>query len=278
MICAMFLFTSMDAAVKYLVKHYPVVQVTWGRYFFHMVLLAMVLARRVPSLVRTPNLNLQIGRSILLLVTTGLFFTGLRFVPLADASAVMMLTPLIVTALSVPLLREPVGPRRWLGVGIGFCGALIIIRPTGDVVQLASLFPLAAAGTYAFYQISTRYLGGSDPVLTTLLYSAASGAVITSMAVPFFWVWPTPGDWLLLIYTGLCGGFGHFALIKAFTLAPAAAITPFTYTNMIWATAYGFFIYGDFPDRWTVSGAVLVAASGLYVFFREQRVKTVRKN
>lgn len=269
----MFLFTSMDAGVKYLVNHYPTVQVIWARYFFHLVLLCLVFARRIPALIQTANLGLQLGRSVLLLATTALFFTGLRFVPLAESSAIMMVTPLIVTALSMPLLREPVGPRRWLGVAIGFAGALVIIRPTGDVVQLAALFPLAAAASYAFYQISTRYLGNSDPVLTTLLYSAASGAVIASLAVPFFWVPPTALDWMLMGYAGLCGGFGHFALIKAFTSAPAAAVTPFTYSNIVWATGYGIFLYGEFPDPWTIVGAAIVAASGLYIFFREQSAK-----
>lgn len=269
----MFLFTSMDAGVKYLVQHYATVQVMWARFFFHLVLLCLVFARRLPSLVQTPNLGLQVGRSMLLLATTGLFFTGLRFVPLADSSAVMMVSPLIVTALSMPLLREPVGPRRWFGVAIGFCGALIIIRPAGEFMQLAALLPLGAAATYAFYQISTRYLGHSDPVITTLLYSAASGALLTSFAVPFFWQTPAPFDWAVMVYIGLCGGFGHFALIKSFNAAPAAAVVPFTYSNIVWATGYGFFLYGEFPDQWTLIGAAIVAASGLYIFFREQKLK-----
>jgi drug/metabolite transporter (DMT)-like permease len=277
MLVAMFLFASMDAGIKYLVKHYPVVQVVWARYFFQVMLLAIVFAGRLPVLVRTANLRLQILRSILLLATTALFFTGLRYVPLADMTAIMMVAPLIVTALSMPLLREPVGPRRWLGVIVGFTGAVVIIRPAGDVVQLASLFPLVAAGCYALYQISTRYLSNSDPVLTTLLYSAVSGAVLSSLVVPFYWVWPTPLGWTLMVYAGLCGGFGHFAMIKAFATAPAATITPLSYTSLLWATSYGFFIYGEFPDRWTIVGAIIVAASGLYVFFREQRVKAGRQ-
>jgi drug/metabolite transporter (DMT)-like permease len=273
MLGAVFLFASMDAGVKYLVKHYPVVQVVWARYFFHLVLLTAVFAKSLPVLVKTTNLKIQIVRSILLLATTALFFTGLRFVPLADMTAIMMVAPLIVTALSMPLLKEPVGPRRWLGVVVGFAGALIIIRPTSGVMQLAALLPLAAAASYALYQISTRHLSSSDPVLTTLLYSATSGAVLTSFLVPFYWTWPTPMGWALLLYTGFCGGFGHFALIKAFTSAPAAVITPFSYTSLIWATGWGFFVYGEFPDHWTIVGAAIIALSGLYVFFREQRVK-----
>lgn len=273
MLFAMFLFMSMDAGVKYLVRHYPTVQVVWARFFFHLVLLVVVFANRLPGLVRTSNAGLQLGRSLLLLATTGLFFTGLRFVPLAESSAMMMVSPLIVTALSMPLLREPVGVRRWLGVVFGFTGALIIIRPGGDLAQLATLFPLGAAFTYALYQLSTRFMSQSDPVTTTLFYSAALGALFMSFAVPFVWVAPTPWDWALMVYIGLCGGLGHFAVIKSLTVAPAATVQPFTYSNIIWATLYGYFIYGDFPDNWTFLGAGIVAASGLYIFFREQYLK-----
>jgi drug/metabolite transporter (DMT)-like permease len=271
MLLAMFMFASMDASVKYLVKLYPTAQVVWARFFFHLILIAMVFMRRIPSLIQTKNRSLQLGRSVLLLSTTVLFFTGLRFVPLAEASSMMMVSPLIVTALSMPLLREPVGPKRWTGVAIGFCGALIIIRPGADIMQLAVLFPLAAAATYALYQISTRFLSQSDPVLTTLFYSAIGGTLLTSFVVPFVWVSPSPEDWLLMLYMGLCGGLGHFAVIKSLNAAPAAAVVPFTYTGIIWATSYGFFLYGDFPDNWTLLGAGVVAASGLYIFFREQK-------
>jgi len=273
MLLAMFLFVSMDAAVKTLVQTHSTVQIVWARYFFHVVLLAIFLAPRLGRVVRTANLGLQLTRSLLLLATTGLFFTGLRHVPLVESSAMMLISPLLVTALAVPVLKERVGARRWMSVAIGFGGALLIIRPGAEAMQLAILFPTAAAATYAVYQISTRLLSKADPVLTTLFYTAVIGALLASAAAPFFWVDPTPMGWLLMIAVGLAGGFGHFALIKAFTASEASVVVPFTYTNMIWATAYGFFIYAELPDLWTVIGALIIAASGLYVYHRESRLK-----
>lgn len=271
---AMALFVSMDTCAKYLGQTYSTVQIVWARYFFHLILLAFVLGRRLPSLVVSGRIGLQLIRSLLLLLTTGLYFTSLQFVPLAEASAIFMVAPVIVTALSVPILGEPVGPRRWAGVFIGFVAAVVIIRPGGEAMQAAALLPLVAACFYAFYQISTRFLSDQDPILTTLIYSAAIGALAMSALVPFYWRTPTLEHWPLFILLGLFGGIGHFALIKALTLSPAAVVAPFTYTNIIWATLFGFILFDQLPDIITVIGAAVVAASGLYIFHREQAAKT----
>jgi len=270
-ILAMFMFVSMDACVKTLVHEHPSIQIVWARYFFHVVLLAVVLAPRLRQVMKTQNLTLQLVRSALLLGTTTLFFTGLRYVPLVESTSMMLLAPLLVTMLAVPVLKEKVGPRRWAGVIIGLVGALIIVRPGGEVMQAAIGFPLAAAFTYSVYQISTRMLSHADSVLTTLFYTAVTGALVTSVWVPFEWVEPSPMAWLLMLVVGLAGGIGHFALIKAFSVAEASAVTPFTYSNMIWATAYGYFIYAELPDVWTVIGALTIAGSGLYVYHRERQ-------
>ncbi|UTW53169.1 DMT family transporter [bacterium SCSIO 12827] len=273
MIVAMACFVSMDSIAKELVKTHSVVQVVWGRYFFQVAVLAVILFPRLRRLLVTPNLGLQLVRSLLLLVTTGLYFTGLKYVPIAEASAIMMLAPLVVTALSVPLLKERVGPRRWAGVVIGFAGAMIIIRPGGDAMQLAALLPLVAAATHGVYQVSTRFLSHSESVLTTLCYSALLGALIMSTAVPFYWTpLPTLG-WGMLLCAGMFGTLGHFALIKAFTLAPAATVAPFTYSNLIWAAASGFLFFGEWPDAWTFVGAAVIVGSGIYIYHREKVVK-----
>jgi drug/metabolite transporter (DMT)-like permease len=272
MVVAMACFVSMDSIAKELVKTHSVVQVVWGRYFFQVAVLAVILFPRLRRLLVTPNLGLQLIRSLLLLVTTGLYFSGLKYVPIAEASAIMMLAPLVVTALSVPLLKERVGPRRWAGVVIGFAGAMIVIRPGGDAMQLAALLPLAAAMAHGVYQVSTRFLSHSESVLTTLCYSALLGAMIMSTAVPFYWT-PLPAlAWGLLLCAGMFGTLGHFALIKAFTLAPAATVAPFTYTNLIWAAASGVLFFGEWPDVWTFLGAAVIAGSGIYIYHREKVV------
>jgi drug/metabolite transporter (DMT)-like permease len=213
-------------------------------------------------------------RSALLFATTALFFIGLSKVPLADATAVMMVAPLLVTALAVPLLGERVGPRRWASVLVGFCGALIVVRPGAGMASSGALFPLAAAFAYAGYQIATRVVARSDPPLTTLLHSALVGAVIASFAVPYFWTAPDVLGWLLLAAIGLLGGLGHYALIRAFQVAPANLLAPFGYTNLVWATLFGFLLFGDLPDEATLGGAAIIIASGLYVLHRERRQRS----
>ena len=272
-ILATFLFVTMDAMVKALLRDgYELPQVIWGRYFFHVLLLTIILAPQIRTVAQSYNLKLQLTRSVLMLLTTSLFFGGLIFVPLAEASAMMLISPLLVTALAMPVLKEAVGPRRWAGVVIGILGAVIIMRPGSEFISLGILLPAAAACSYAIYQVSTRLMSQADPLLTTLFYTALVGAVITSMVAPFYWTPPTPEDWAFLVITGICGGIGHFALIKALTHSPASVISPYGYLNLIWATIYGFILFSELPDTWTIAGAAIISGSGLYVYHRE-RVK-----
>lgn len=269
MLITMLLFVTMDTVAKYLARDYPVPQVVWARFFFHALLLALLLGPRLRTTAITRRPGLQFLRSALLTVTTILFFTGLSYLPLADASALMQIGPLVVTALSMPLLAEQVGVRRWAGVVIGFVGALIIVRPGADAMQPAAFFPLAAATSYGLYQIATRMLSRTDAPLTTLFYTPAIGALAMSAVLPFFWTTPDMAGWALMALIGLIGGVSHFTLIKAFTSAPAATVAPFGYTSLIWATLYGLAIFGDFPDLWTIAGASIIAGSGLYILHRE---------
>ncbi len=270
MLLTMFFFVSMDTIAKYLIQNHHVFQIVWGRYFFHFMVLVVVLAPRLRSLLVTQNLKLQLARSLLLLTTTCSFFTGLQYVHLADASAIMLTAPIFVTALSMPILKEHVGPRRWASVAVGCVGALIIIRPGNGLLQPAALFPLTAAILYAFYQVSTRFLSHSDSILTTLIYSASIGALIMTASVPFFWQPLSIEEWGWMFMLGVMGGMGHFTLIKAYTVSPLATVAPFTYSNLLWAVGYGYLIFGNLPDLWTVVGATVIIASGLYIFHREQ--------
>lgn len=269
MLLTMLLFVSMDALVKHLVQTYPIPQVAWARFFFHAILLAAVLGRRLPVTFATRRRGLQLLRSGLLLVTTLQFFGGLYFLPLADMTAIMQTAPLIVTALSLPLLGEHVGIRRWAGVAAGFTGAVIIIRPGTEAMQLAALFPLGAATTFALYQITTRTLSRTDATLNTLLYTPLLGTAAMSAIAPFVWVTPDAQGWALMALIGVFGGLGHFTMIRAFTWAPAASVSPFGYSALIWATLFGLILFGDFPDGWTIAGASVIVVSGLYILHRE---------
>lgn len=271
MLCAMLMFSGTNVVAKLLIAHYPVMQVVWARYFFQFLLLSIFLGPRLRRVMVTSKLKVQLVRSLLLLGTSVLFFFGLEQVALADISAIMFVAPILVTALSMPFLGEHVGLRRWAGIFIGFLGALIIIRPGSGMMQNAALFPLGAACLYALYQITTRFIGHADNALTTLLYTASSGTVITSALVSFFWDMPDATGWAMMVALGVTSNLGHFAMIKAYQAAPAATVAPFSYANLLWATMFGYIVFSDLPDLWTVSGAIVIASSGLYIFHRENR-------
>lgn len=270
MILATFLFVSLDAVAKHLVQNYAVVQVVWARYSFHLLFLLLFLRGRLANVLVTRRLGLQCVRSMLLFFTTAFFFWGLCYVSLAKATSIMLVTPIIVTTLSVPLLRERVGAHGWLGVLAGFMGAMIIMRPSGDMASLSATLPLGAALMYALYQISTRLLSQSDAPMTTLVYTSLFGTIAGTVAVPFVWQQVDVQGWLLMGLTGLLGGLGHFSLIKAFQSSKASVISPFSYTNLLWSITYSIALFGEYPAAQTMIGATIILCSGLYIFKRER--------
>lgn len=277
MVLTVVFMVTMDTIAKYLTRDYPVPQVVWARYAFHMLVLLLYLRGRALLVLRTRVLKLQLFRSVVMVLTSGVFVLGLSFVPLASASAILFVGPLLVTALSMPLLGEYVGPRRWAGVCVGFVGALVIIRPGTGVFEVAALLPLAAACGYALYQILTRRVARTDePPMTSLAYTALLGAVITTLFVPFFWVTPDLEGLVLMTLLGLFGGLSHFTLIKAFEIASAPTLSPFGYTSIVWATLYGYFVFNELPDLPTFLGAGIIIVSGLYVFHRERAAERPR--
>lgn len=273
MLATTLFFVTLDAAAKYLMDDLPVVQVVWSRFIFHMVLVSAMLGPRLATYVRSNAPRLQLVRSALMVMTNSLFFIGLQFAPLTTATSIVFLGPILVTILAIPLLGETVGVRRWAGVAFGFAGAMIIIRPGSGVIGLAALFFLGTALSHACYQIMTRKIRSVDHPFTTLIYTAVVGAVAASVVVPFEWVRPSLGQWGLMVMLGGCGAVGHFCLIKALQAAPAAAVVPFSYASLLWAALYGYFLFADLPDMWTLVGAAVIAASGLYIFYREQQLK-----
>ena len=183
----------------------------------------------------------------------------------------------MVTALAIPLLGEKVGARRWTAVVVGLVGALFIIRPGFGTLHWATMMPLATALCYALYQITTRILAASDPPVTTFLYTAIVGIILLSVAAPLVWQ-PMGGfDWALMIAIGLLGGGGHYCIIQAMRRAQASALAPFGFVQLVWVTLAGYLAFGDFPDGFTIAGAVIVVSSSIYVFYRESVVKQVAR-
>lgn len=273
MLATMLCFITLDATMKHLLESYSLVQVTWGRFFFATIIAALVCGRSLGKLAKSVAPGKQALRSLILMSTTAVFNAGIRTTPLATATTIMFLSPILVTLLSIPLLGEKVGLRRWAGIIVGFTGAVIVVQPWQSGfggIGLGVLFLLVAALLNANYQIVTRMVRDDDP-LTSLLFTATAGALVTSLIVPWFWSWPTAFDWLLLIGSGLAGALGHLCLIRALRLAPASVVAPFSYSSLVWATLFGFVIWGDWPNSWTWLGAALIIGSGLYIFHRERR-------
>ena len=270
-LAAMLLLSLMDLLAKYLGQSQPVAQITWARYFFQFVIMAAIFwPRRGLGLLRTSRPWLQIFRSLLLVLCTVIFFTAIRYMSLADAVAITFVSPLMVTALSVPLLGEVVGRRRWAAVAIGFIGAMIIVRPGMGVVHWAAWMLLGLALAFALYQITTRMLSDTDDPMATLFISALVGAVLASLAVPFYWEAPNGiVVWLLLALLGIMGGLGHYILIRSFEYAPVAVLAPLSYTALLWNALFGYLVFGNLPDRWTLIGAAILIATGIYVLYRE---------
>jgi len=273
MLATTIFFASLDSTAKYLTHSLPVAEIVWGRYLFHAIFCVLWAGRSLPTVLLHARFGAQALRGIFLVATTALYFYAIRTMPIADATAVNFMAPILVTALSVPLLGEPVGLRRWLGVAVGFLGAMIIVRPGSGVMQLPALLVLIAAGINALYQIMTRVLSRTDMPMTTNVYSALVGTALAALALPFDWVTPDLEGWLLLVLAGFFGVVGHYCMIKSLALAPAAAVVPFSYVGLFWAAIYGVLLFGDWPDVWTILGALIIAMSGLYIFYRGEAKK-----
>jgi drug/metabolite transporter (DMT)-like permease len=274
-VAAWFLLACMDAGSKKLAQDYAIIQILWVRFVF-LLGFAWWLARRQgvarPYFSRRPIL--QTVRSAILVVEIGLFIFGITVLTLAEAHAILAVTPLLVTAFSVPLLKEQVGIRRWSAIAVAFAGVLIILRPGFGVLQPMSVVPLICAVMFALYQVMTRMVGRDDPAPVTLLWTAAVGAIVLTVIGPFFWTWPDATGWALLLLVAVLGAAGHLLLIGALEAAPASTLQPFSYSILVFATVIGFVMFDNLPDLWTVLGAAIVVACGLYTFARERRLES----
>lgn len=269
MVVAFAVFAATDSMAKFLVRDLTVAMVVWAYFTCQLVLLALVQGRRLGQVARTRRPLLQLCRPLFLIGSTILLFLSLRFMPIADVSALMFLMPILVAALSGPLLGERVAAHLWLAVLGGLVGAMIIIRPGTGMFQAAGLLALAAAGCLSLLSAFTRLLSRWDAPLTTLFYTALVGTVTSSVAVPFFWIEPDALGWTILLAQGVLVGGAHLMVIWSYTLAPAAVVAPYAYSHLIWATVIGFVWFGDLPDAWTIAGALVIVASGVYLLRSE---------
>ena len=264
-----FMFACVDTLNKVLGQSHSIAQILWVRFLIFVPIALALSYRRNGGLTwRSQRPLLQGARAALLVIEMGFFVAALKYLPLADVQAIAASAPLMVVALSVPFLGEKVGWRRWSAVAVGFAGVLIIVRPGFESMSTGTILTLIGTAMWAVYQILLRIVGRYDPAPTTALWTAVIGLAMTSMVVPFHWTAPTPLGWFLLLLIGILGAAGHTVFMKAFTLAPASALQPFTYTQLVLVTFLGWLVFNDLPDGWTVAGASLIVAAGLYSIYR----------
>jgi drug/metabolite transporter (DMT)-like permease len=270
LLSTIFLGTS-DVTAKYLSSSLPSIEIAWLRF---LVFAAIMVPAMVPGsplyAMQTTRPGFQLLRGVALLGSSLFFITGLKFLPIAEASATGFVSPLFVTALSIFFLGEIVGRRRWLATAVGLLGVLIILRPGSNAFHPAALFSIVSAFAWACTLVMTRMMSGSERAMTTMTYSSISGVIILSALVPLVWVAPGWHGILFGILIGVASTAGQWIVVLAFRYADASVLAPFSYTQLVWVSFLGFLVFGEVPDVWTVTGAAFIVASGLYTAHRER--------
>ena len=269
-------FSTVDVIAKILVQDTNLIAVVWSR-FFGQSLLAIPIAWHFlgKGFWHTQNISLQLFRSFLLVATAALFFAGLHWLPLAEASSITFTAPIWVAILSGPILGERVGFKDWLVAGLGFLGILFIARPGSAIFHLATLMLVLMAFLNAIFQLSTRKLV-EDSAYTTFFYSGIVGLLISTLLLPF--ADPIPPlplfEYGLFGLIGLLGGFAHLLVVLAFYKMRPYKLTPLVFLQLIWAVGYGYLIFGELPDGLSVLGMMLIASSGIWLIWNHRPIST----
>ncbi len=269
------LFVIMNTMVKAMTQTMDTMVIIWARYFFHVAFVVVVFPKSVVGLFRTGQVLVQVGRSTLLLGSTVANFLALALMSLADVSAIIFTAPILVAALAVLVLKERVAAWRWVLIGLGFSGAMIIIQPGGGGFGLGAVLSLACAACYALYQVTTRIVREAVPIVS-LLYSGLVGVVVISLVVPFYWQAPTAAEWLMFVVIGSLGAGGHLLVIMALQRAEASKVAPFTYVQLVWAMLASLVVFGDVPGVATLIGAAVIVTSGLLLYRLDLREAATR--
>ena len=260
-----------DVTAKYLSATLPSIEIAWIRFLVFALIMTPAMMPGSPLFaLQTNRLGLQLMRGLAILGSSLFFISGLRFLPIAEASATGFVAPLLVTALSIVFLGEKVGMRRWIATGVGLIGVLIILRPGTGAFHLAAFFPVISAACWAGTLILTRMMSGREAVVTTMAYSSLTGLAILTAMVPFVWVTPSWTAIALGIFIGVASTAGQWIVVLAYRYGDASVLAPFSYSQLLWVSILGFFIFGEVPSIWTVVGAAFIVASGLYIAHRER--------
>ena len=277
-LAAQLVLVVLDVSAKWLsVEGLPTSEIVFVRYGMHMALLLLLfLPVTGKSLFISNNWKLEILRGACLLATTGLNFLAMRYLPLTVTSAIMFTSPLMVCALSGPLLGDRVGWRRWLAIGIGFVGILVIVRPGSEAFQPAALLSLGCAFFLALFSILTRKLAGVDTALTQQFFAGATPIVLLLPVAFTDWVWPSqPISWVAFFAMGAAGLGGHYLNSVAHRFAAPAILAPFSYLGLVYLSIASWLIFNQPPDQFFIVGATIIIASGLYIWLRERQLAKV---
>jgi drug/metabolite transporter (DMT)-like permease len=261
---------SSDAMAKYLSLTLPAIEIAWIRFLVFVLIVLPAALTATPHAFRSTRPGLQAFRGAALLSSSVFFITGLRFLPIAAASATSFVAPIFVTALSIAFLGENVGIRRWLATIVGLFGVIIIVRPGSNAFDPAALFPVVSAFAWACTLIMTRMISGKDRAITTMAYSSVVGLCILTALVPLSWAAPSWRDIALGVAVGVASTTGQWIVVLAFRYADASVLAPFSYSQLVWATIFGFLVFGEVPDIFTLIGAAVIIGSGLYTAHRER--------
>jgi len=264
------LFSCSDVLAKYLGAALPPVEIGWIRYATFVVFALALRARSSNISLTVHNPIQQVIRGVMLVASSILFIFAIRTMPLADAASVGFVSPLMITILSIPMLGEVVGIRRWTAVCVGFLGVLAIVRPGTGAFQPAALLVLASSLAWSFATILTRKMADSDHAATTMLWAGVTGLVLLSLLLPFDFVTPSLVQVALAVLLGLVATIGQYLMVLAYRHAGAALLAPFSYIQLIYATFFGWLVFHALPDEWTAVGAVIISASGIYTVHRER--------
>jgi len=269
MIGAVVCFSLLDASAKLLSQSIGTIPTVWARYAGQTVLVFLLIIPRLPRVLRSNYPKLQLARSVLLMCATTLFFFGISNINLTAATAIINTNPLFITIGAALFLGEKFGRRRSAAIVIAALGALLVIRPGSGVFSAYSLLPLAAALFYSGYALVTRFVGRRENVWTSLFYTALFGAILLSAVVPFYWHPLGLRDIALMGVVAFFGTASQLCIIRAFSEGEASMLAPFGYLGLVFATVWSATLFGEFPDKWTIAGALVIAAAGIYVWHRE---------
>lgn len=270
-------FSFTDMMSKMLAADLPALEVAWGRAMASGLLAAVLLGRAgLIGLHRTPRLLLQLLRGLISAVTPVLAVWSLGLLPMSLFTAIIFMSPVVMTVLSVPILGERVGPRRWAAVVVGFVAVVIIVRPAGEGFGWAVAIPVACAVVNALYPILTRLTGPGMTPAALLAFGPGLAAMLLTLVLPFVWVTPTWAQAALLLGCAAVHAFAHLLVVLAYSAAPTSVLAPFAYVQMPFAVLCGWLAFSELPSPTTVVGGLLLVGAGIYIAYREHRLSRPR--